>query len=115
MKRIALVAFNGESGCFIHVLLNSLDMANKGHEVKIVVEGAATALVPEMVEPGSPLHGLYSQAREKKLIDAVCRACSAKNGVLEAVEAAGLPIADEMAGHPSIRRYMEAGYEIVTF
>jgi len=50
MKKVVLFAFNGELMCFIRVLLNALDMNERGHEVKIVIEGAATKLVPEMAK-----------------------------------------------------------------
>ena len=42
MKKVALVVFNGEFMCFVHVLLNALDMKERGYDVKIVIEGAAT-------------------------------------------------------------------------
>lgn len=42
MKKTALFVFNGDPMCFIHVLLNALDVRKKGCEVKIVVEGSAT-------------------------------------------------------------------------
>ena len=32
MKKVALFAFNGELMCFVHVLLNALDMKEKGYE-----------------------------------------------------------------------------------
>ena len=41
MKKIVLFAFNGEFICFMHVLLNALDMNKKGYDVRIVIEGAA--------------------------------------------------------------------------
>jgi hypothetical protein len=115
MKKFALVAFNGEFMCFIHVLLNALDMKDRGHDVKIVIEGAATKVIPELAQEGSPLRGLYQKVKDQALIDAVCKACSSKMNVLAAVEAEGLPIADEMSGHPSLGKYIEAGYEIITF
>jgi hypothetical protein len=115
MKKVALVAFNGEFMCFIHVLLNALDMKARGHDVKIVIEGAATKVIPELSVEGNPLKGLYQKVRDQKLIDAVCKACSTKMNVLAAVEAEGLPIADEMSGHPSLARYVDAGYEVITF
>jgi hypothetical protein len=46
MKKFALFVFNGDPMCFIHVLLNAIDMSEKGYEAKIVVEGAATKLIP---------------------------------------------------------------------
>ena len=33
MKKVVLFAFNGELMCFIHVLLNALDMNERGHEL----------------------------------------------------------------------------------
>ena len=44
MKKIALFVFNGDPMCFIHVLLNALDMKEKGYEARIVIEGAAMEL-----------------------------------------------------------------------
>lgn len=113
--KVALVAFNGELMCFVHVLLNGLDMAQGGLDVKIVIEGSATKLIPELTEEGAPMSGLFAQAREKGLIDAVCRACSSKMGVLDVIEAQGLPLVDEMSGHPSLARYLKEGYRIITF
>ncbi len=115
MKKLVLVAFNGEFMCFVHVLLNALDMKARGNDVKIVIEGAATKVIPELSAEGNPLKSLYRKVKEQKLIEAVCKACSTKMGVLEAVETEGLPIADEMSGHPSLARYVEAGYELITF
>ena len=46
MKKFALFVFNGDPMCFIHVLLNALDMKSKGHEAKIIIEGSSVRLVP---------------------------------------------------------------------
>ncbi len=115
MKKCALFAFNGEFMCFIHVLLNALDMQAQGHDVKVVMEGSATKLIPELATDGNPMHQLYRKARSQGLIDGVCKACSSKMGVLAQVEEEGLPLVDEMSGHPSMARYMAAGYEILIF
>ena len=34
MKKIALIAYDGELTCFAHVMLYALDFQNKGYEVK---------------------------------------------------------------------------------
>ena len=65
MKKIALFVFNGDPMCFIHVLLNALDMGQKGYETKIIIEGAATKLIPELEKKGHPLHQLWKQAKSK--------------------------------------------------
>jgi hypothetical protein len=115
MKKIALFAFKGDFTCFVHVMLNALDMKAKVFDVKVVLEGESTKLVPELAKDGSPMFGLYNEMKQQGLIDAVCKACSAKMNVVEAVEKEGLPLVDEMKGHPSMAKYMEAGYEIITF
>ncbi len=56
MGKYALFAFNGEAMCFMHVLLNGLNLQAQGQEVKIIIEGAACRLVPELEEAGHPFH-----------------------------------------------------------
>ena len=115
MKKVALFAFNGDSMCFIHVLLNALDLKARGEDVRIVLEGSATKLVPEMAREQSPLFRLYRQAKEQGLFEGACKACSAKMNVVEAVQQEALPLLDDMSGHPSMRQYLEKGYEVITF
>ena len=115
MKKVAFFVFNGEPMCFIHVLLNALDMNDKGYEVKIVIEGSATKLIPELAKEDNPMHRFYEKAKGLDLIDGVCKACSNKMGTLDAVKAQGLRLLDEMTGHPSMARYRDEGFEIITF
>jgi len=114
MRKVALFAFNGEFMCFIRVLLNALDMKAKGSNVKIVIEGAATKLIPDLIEQGNPMGSLYLKAKEQGLIDRVCKACSNKMGSLEAARKEGLKLLDDMSGHPGMARYQEQGFEVIT-
>ena len=115
MKKSALFVFNGDPMCFIHVLLNSLEMNAKGQSGRIVIEGAATKLIPELANTGNPLHKLWEKTKEAGLIDGVCKACSQKMGTLEASKEQGLTLLDEMNGHPSMERYIREGFNIITF
>lgn len=100
--------------CFIHVLLNAIDLHERGREGQIVIEGEAVKLVPEMGEPAHFLWAQYQKAKELGLIAGVCRACSTKLGVVEAVENEGLPLLDDMFGHPSMGAFLEKGYRVIT-
>ena len=115
MKKIALFVFNGDPMCFIHVLLNALDMKAKGDEVKIIIEGASVRLIPELIKSGNPLNGLWKKNLEAGLVEGVCKACSNKLGTLEAAKEQGLTLLDDMSGHPSMSAYHNKGYEIITF
>jgi hypothetical protein len=115
MQKVALVAFQGKAMCFVHVLLNALDMQQRGLTVKIIIEGMAVKLPPELNQPDHTFHALYVKTKEIGLIEGVCKACSAKMGSLADVQAQGLPLLDEMNGHPSLGRYLAEGYTIITF
>jgi hypothetical protein len=114
MKKIAIFAFKGDPMCFIHVFLNAIDLYSKDVDVKIIIEGEATRLIPEMEKNDHFLHGLYIKSKENGLIHKVCRACSAKMGVLQQVIDAGLPIGDDMNGHPGFYEYIHNNFEIIT-
>ena len=86
MKKMALFVINGDSMCFIHVLLNALDMQSKGYENKIVIQGAATILVAELAQEDNPMHKLWEKFKAGGLVDGVCKACSNKMCTLKAVE-----------------------------
>ncbi len=115
MNKTVFFAFRGDPMCFIHVLLNSLDMHSQGMGGKIVVEGEATKLIPEMAESGHFLHKLYQQVKEKNLIVGACKACSVKMGVDKAIVAQDIPLIGEMSGHPAMSEYIEQGFTILTF
>lgn len=115
MKKIALFVFNGDPMCFIHVLLNALDMGHKGYDAKIIIEGAATKLIPELKKKGHPLHQLRKEAKSEGLVEGICKACSNKTETIAAAKAQGLPLLEDMLGHPSMSRYYTAGYEIINF
>lgn len=115
MKKFALFVFNGDAMCFIHVLLNSIDMKKKGHEPKIIMEGASVQLIPELCKQQHPLNKLWKKAVEQDLVEGVCRACAGKLGTLKDAESQGLKLLDGMAGHPSMSDFMEKGFEIITF
>lgn len=115
MKKFALFVFNGDPMCFIHVLLNALDMKAKGHEAKIILEGASVKLIPELVKPENPLNGLWEKNLEAGLVEGVCKACANKLGTLEAAKDQDLSLLGDVSGHPGMASYRDNGYEIITF
>jgi hypothetical protein len=115
VEKIALFAFNGDPMCFIHVLLNALDFSDKDYEIKLVIEGSATKLIPELNKENHPLHNLYKKVKEQVLLVGACKACAQKMGTLQAAKDQGLHILEDMSGHPSVENFIEQGYKIITF
>ena len=111
MNKVLFYAMNGEKMCFSHVLLNALDLADGGAEVKIIFEGNSVKL-PSLLNDEQ--NKLYLKALDAGLIAGICMACSRALGVYEANAALGLPLLDDMNGHAGIRNYVESGWEVVS-
>ncbi len=109
--KIAIFAFRGDPLCFIHVMLNALDMKRRGIDVKVILEGESVTLIQSMRESDNKL---FEQMVSAGLVDCVCKACSAKMGVLAYNESSGIRLCDEMNGHPAMATYLEQGYAIIT-
>jgi hypothetical protein len=90
-------------------------MKARGVDVKVVIEGSATKLIPDLAKQGNPMASLYTKAKGEGLIDGVCKACSNKMGTLDAAKQEGLRLLDDMSGHPGMARYQEQGFEVITF
>lgn len=86
-------------------------MKSKDTEVVIIMEGEAVKLIKELREGKNKL---YEEAIKLGLFGRVCKACSAKMGVLDYNETTGIPILGEMNGHPAMLPYIEKGYKIIT-
>ena len=64
MSKIALFAFNGEPMCFVHVMLNAIEMKEKGYDIKVILEGSATKLVKEFSNESKPYAKLYHKMKD---------------------------------------------------
>jgi hypothetical protein len=115
MQKTVLFAFRDDPLCFVHVLLNALDLKARSGQAGIVLEGAAVKLIVQLTDTGHFLHPLYVKCRDQGLVLGACRACSMKMGVLGEIEAAGLPLLDDMSGHPSIGAYQAQGWQVLIF
>ncbi|MFW9826165.1 MAG: DsrE family protein [Candidatus Thorarchaeota archaeon] len=113
--KYALFAFNGDPMCFIHVILNAVEMNKKGYEVKVIVEGSATKLANQFENEENPFYKKYQELKNTGLIDCFCKACSNKMGSLNKVEELGFPTCAELMGHRSMAIYIKQGFSIITF
>lgn len=114
MKTV-LFAFNGDPVCFIHVLVNALDMHQKGHEVAIVIEGSATALLKDFAAGKGIGQNHFQSCLDQGLIASACLACSKKTGGEGGAEELGIPLDGTVYGHPSMLQWQEKGFTIITF
>lgn len=110
-----IFAFRGDPMCFIHVLLNGIDLYERGQKGLIVIEGDAVKLVPEMSKPEHLLAPLYQKAKKLGILHGACMACSKKLKVDKEIEREGIPLIGDMMGHPAMGSFMDDGYQVITF
>ena len=115
-QKMSIWAFRGDPICIVHVFLNALDLHKLGYDVNIVFEGESTKLIKKYHDEKekAPFYKLYTEVKEKGLISAVCRACSTKMGSVKEAELEGLSLVGDMSGHPSMSKYIDHGYQIIT-
>ena len=111
MEKVLFYGMTGEKMCFLHVLMNALQLSEHGRQVQVVFEGASVKLVGLFEEEKNPL---YLKAKEKGVLAGVCLACSKVMGVLETNTASGLPLLDDMNGHAGMKPFLDQGYVVVS-
>ena len=115
MKKVALFVFNDDPMCFTHVLLNTLDMHERGYDVQVVLEGEATKLLPGLENEKTATYEMWRKVIDQKLVAGVCRACSKQMGTQASAQKQGLVLLDDMSGHPSFAGFRDQDYEILVF
>jgi hypothetical protein len=97
-------------------MANALTVVKEGKEegddVRLVLDGAGTKWAPELAREDHKYHRLFEDVRDEA---GACVYCARAYNVKDEVEAAGVGLLDEYRGHPSVRRLIADGYEVVTF
>jgi hypothetical protein len=115
MEKMALFVFKSEIPCFIHVMLNAIDMREKGMEVKVILEGESSRVLAELSRGSHPMHALFEKTKSLGLFAGVCKACAHAMGTLDAVANEGLALLDDMHGHAGMAPYLQKGFQVITF
>lgn len=82
-------------------------------EAKIIFDGSATAWLPKMSNQNDKLHILFNQVKDRIL--GACRFCAKTLNISKEIEASGILLLGEYEGHPSIKKLIAEGYNIITF
>ncbi len=118
MAKLSVVILAGtEQHSDLARVLNGLSLVKEakeaGDDVELVFDGAAVAWIPELENPEHKLHGVFQGVKDR--VAGACEFCAGAFDVKEEVRAAGISFLSEFEGHPSLRRRVADGYEIVTF
>ncbi len=118
MSKAAIVVLadtetSGELGRIVNALTTAKEFKEAGDEVAIVFDGAGTKWIGELSESDHKYSGLFESDRDR--IDGACEYCSNVYGVRKQVEDVGVDLLGDYEQHPSLRSYMNNGYQVITF
>ncbi len=117
MNRIAVVIYSSLEGAGKSAVYRAMmfvdELRRGGDDVALVFDGSGTGALAEMLVPGNDLHGTWTKAAPA--LRGACRYCARSYGVLEALEAAQVPMLGEDRGHASLRQLLQEGRQIITF
>jgi len=116
MNRIAIVVYSQLEGAgnsaIYRAMMFAQELRQGGDDVCIVFDGAGSVAAADLAQPGHSMHSLFNDIRPQ--VRGVCLYCAKSYGVLDAVEAAGLPLLADDRGHASLRALLLEGRQIVT-
>lgn len=117
MNRIAVVIYSRLEGAGRSAVYRAMmfvdELLRAGDDVTLVFDGAGTTALAEMLSPASDLHHTWSKAAPA--LRGACRYCAKSYDVLEALQAAQVPMLADDRGHASLRNLLLEGRQIITF
>jgi hypothetical protein len=118
MSKAAIVVLadtetSGELGRVVNALTTAKEFKESGDEVALVFDGAGTKWVAELSDSDHKYSDLFDAVRDR--VAGACEYCSQAYGVRDDVEETGIELLGEYEHHPSLHRYAEDGYQVITF
>jgi hypothetical protein len=119
-RKVLFVLFSDDVCRQNHALMYALELREKGHEVKLILEGSATRMVSALGDAAAGPGALLREARDKGILAGACgrasSGCASEDParkVADVAEAAGVRLLSEMRGHASVEPFVRDGYELV--
>ena len=109
---LADVETQGDKGRAFNALTSAREFKEAGDEVTLLFEGAGTKWVRELAADDGRFGEAFGRVKD---VAAACSHCANVFGVADAVEASGLQLLDEYRTHPSLKRLVDRGYQVITF
>lgn len=119
MSKVAIFVLAGTEGhSDLGRVFNALEVAREYEEdgdgeAVIVFDGAGTEWVPELEDPEHDAHEIYASVKHR--IEGACRFCAKSFGVFEEIQETDIDFLADFEGHPSIKSFVDDGYEVITF
>ncbi len=104
---------HGDLARLTNALIAAKEFKEGDDEVRLVFDGAGTKWIGELSRPDHPAHGLYESVKDT--VAGACAFCASAFHTRDAVRTAGVTLLDEYEHHPSLRKLVADGFQVITF
>ena len=98
-------------------VVNGLQIAREfkkaGDGATVIFDGAGTEWVPQLSDKDHKYNKLFEEIKD--VVQGACSYCATVYGVKDEIESENVDLIDEFDGHPSVRKLVSNGYEVMTF
>ncbi len=102
-----------DAGRVVNALQAAAEFKEAGDDVEIIFDGGGTVSAVALANPEHRLHGLYTAVEDK--VAGLCDHCARAFQVSDKAQALGLSFLAEFQQHPSLRKRVAQGYQVLTF
>ena len=100
-------------GRVVNAMIGTKEFGDAGDEARLIFDGAATKWVGELAKPDHRYHELFQAVRDR--VAGACGYCAHAYGAEQDVHREQIAVLDEYEGHPSLRRLVAEGFQVLTF
>jgi hypothetical protein len=97
----------------LHALLYSKELKEGGYDVALIFDGAGTGWAEKMQDPANKLNSLFVSLKSAGVTEVVCDFCAGAFKVKDKIKGSGLPLVAEYQGHPSLKKWIDQGYQVI--
>lgn len=98
----------------LHALLYAKELKDGGHPIVLIFDGAGTTWAEAMRKPDHMFHAKFVELEKSGIVEEVCDYCSGAFKVKDQLrKQGGVPFSSDFGGHPSIKKWVDQGYEII--
>lgn len=98
----------------LHALLYTQELKQGGYDTVLIFDGAGTTWAEAFRDTSNRLHGRYEELKALGVTEEICDYCAGAFKVKESLpERAGAALVKEFGGHPSLKKWIDQGYQLI--
>lgn len=98
----------------LHALLYAQELLEGGYHVVLIFDGAGTGWAAAFEDSTNRLHRKFEELKKLGVVEEICDFCAGVFKVKETLKKkSDVPLVSEFQGHPSIKKWVDQGYQLI--